>query len=69
MDLYSQFKGSGKEFISQCLGKCQDFSIDIVNVPRIAIDDLPRNECNDFTDKITHHFLELDKSGNIVRIV
>jgi hypothetical protein len=55
-------------FNSQCLGKCGDYSVDIVNVPRTSDDDLKENQCSDYADGITKHFIELDKNGTIVRI-
>ncbi len=69
MSLYSQTRASGREINSQCLGRCQDFSVDIVHVPRTSDDDLVENQCSDFRNKLTNHFIELDKNGEIVRIV
>lgn len=66
-DLYSNYP---KENISsQCLGKCWDYSVDFVNVPRKEIDDRVENQCEDYRTRRTHYFIELDKDGNIVRAV
>lgn len=67
-NLYNQAKQAGIQFNSQCLGSCDDYSIDIVNVPRTSEDNLIENQCSDFNNRITHKFIELDKNGNIVRI-
>jgi hypothetical protein len=66
--LYAEASLSRVVFLNQCLGKCGDYSVDIVNVPRTSDDDLPENQCSDYADGITKHFIELDKNGNIVRI-
>jgi hypothetical protein len=54
---------------SQCLGSCNTHAIDIVHVPRTAEDDLEKNQCEAFRRGQLTHFIELDKEGNIVRIV
>jgi len=56
-------------FSSQCLGTCGDYAIDIVHVPRISEDNLIENQCSDFSDGKVSQFIELDKNGEIVRIV
>jgi hypothetical protein len=67
--LYGNMKASGINFYSQCLGRCIDYSIDIVHVPRISEDDLVENQCSDYRKGLTKHFIELDENENIVRIV
>ncbi|MFH1365727.1 MAG: hypothetical protein ABIH28_04030 [archaeon] len=63
------YAGYPKENISsQCLGTCWDYSVDIVHVPRQSVDDNAENQCLDYRQGLTHHFIELDKDGNIVRI-
>jgi len=68
-NLYSEAKQNGMSFNSQCLGKCIDYSVDIVNNPRTAEDDKVDNQCTDFKNGITKHFVELDKNGEVVRII
>jgi hypothetical protein len=69
VQIYNSKKIVGMEFSSQCLGSVEGYAIDIVHVPRNAEDDLPENQCDDFkTGKVTH-FIELDKNGEVVRIV
>lgn len=53
---------------SQCIGTCWDYSIDLVHVPRQPVDDNEENQCLDYRQEKTHHFIELDKDGNIVRV-
>jgi hypothetical protein len=67
-NLFNESKGK-INFQSQCLGKCDNYSIDIVNNPRTNEDNLIENQCEDYRNKITNHFLELDKNGNLIRIV
>jgi hypothetical protein len=66
--LYSSKKESILEFNSECLGVCNEYSVDIVNVPRNTDDNLVENQCNEYKDGITKNFIELDKDGNIVRV-
>jgi len=67
--LYENAKNEGMEFNSQCLGTCGNYSVDIVNVPRTNDDNLPENQCTDFRDGKTMHFIELDKNSEIVRVI
>ncbi len=68
-ELYDNFKESGTEINSQCLGNCEDYAVDIVNVPRTKQDNLIENQCADYREGKVSHFIELDKNGEIVRIV
>jgi uncharacterized protein (UPF0333 family) len=68
-DLYASASLQNVSFNSQCLGTCGNYSVDIVNVPRIALDDLSENQCGDYLSKKTTHFIELNSRGNIVRII
>lgn len=66
-DLYNQ---QNKSILSsQCLGTCLTYSVDIVHVPRIEEDNLPENQCSDYRNGKTSKFIELDKEGEIQRIV
>ena len=69
VDLYNETKSEGTIFLSQCLGSTGDYAVDIVHVPRSDEDNKPENQCQDFINKKVSHFIELDKDGNIVRIV
>lgn len=70
--LYFEKKLDGMKFSSQCLGVVGGnlkFVVDIVNVPRTAEDDKAENQCEDYRNGKVQHFIELDKDGNIFRIV
>lgn len=41
---------------------------DIVHKPRQTVDDLPENQCQAFIEGRAKHFVELDKSGNIINV-
>lgn len=60
-------------FNSQCLGTINvnnlDYVVDIVHVPRTQEDNLPENQCEDYRTGKVQHFIELDKDGNVVRVV
>jgi hypothetical protein len=64
-----KFNNLTEDINSQCLGSCGDYSVDIVHVPRTDEDNLVENQCQDYRNKVTHSFIELDKNGQIVRIV
>ena len=66
-DLYSQAKQNAIKFDSQCLGACDNYSVDIVHVPRTSADSLKENQCQDFIDGKTNYFIELDGNGSLVR--
>lgn len=67
--LYAEANFKKINFSSQCLGTCGSYSIDVVHVPRISEDDQVENQCRDFLDKKTSHFIEINNRGNVVRIV
>lgn len=67
--LYDNKKAEGIVFNSQCLGECGDYAVDIVHVPRDDIDNLAENQCADYATGKLGHFIELDKGGEIVRII
>ena len=63
------FNNMTEEANSQCLGTCGNYAVDIVHVPRTEEDNLAENQCEDYGSGIVTHFIELDKNGEIVRIV
>ena len=67
--LYEQRKSEEMEFFSQCLGVIENYAVDIVHVPRSSEDNLVENQCEAYRNGEVTHFIELDKDGNIVRIV
>jgi hypothetical protein len=68
-ELYSGAIREEQELNSQCLGTCQGYAVDIVHVPRTGEDNMEENQCSDFREGKVSRFIELDKSGEIVRIV
>jgi hypothetical protein len=66
--LYQQKKNSGMNFSSQCLGKCGNYAVDIVHVPRNEEDNKGENQCVDYQLGIVTKFIELDKNGEVVRV-
>ena len=68
-ELFQQEKNSGINFSSQCLGSVGDYAVDIVHVPRISEDNLAVNQCENYADGKVSYFVELDKEGNVVRVV
>jgi len=71
-ELYAKKRTEGMQFSSQCLGVVGNnvkYAVDIVHVPRTAEDNLVENQCEDYRSGLVEHFIELDKEGNIFRIV
>ncbi len=64
-----KFNNFSEEINSQCIGICGNYAVDIVHIPRTEQDDLIENQCEDYRDRKLNHFIELDKEGEIVRIV
>jgi len=78
--LYQEKKLQSMQFNSQCLGVIEvpnddcdnsdyEYAVDIVHVPRTQEDNLAENQCEAYRNKSVSHFIELDKEGNVVRIV
>lgn len=45
-----------------------DWVADVVHTPREPVDDLPSNQCQAYYEGRAHHFVELDTSGNLIRV-
>jgi len=73
VELYEKKKSEGMIFNSQCLGVIGEggerYAVDIVHVPRSEEDNKIENQCEAYRDGDVKSFIELDKAGNIVRIV
>jgi len=67
-ELYNNFKSNGIEINSQCLGVCNGYAVDIAHVPRTAEDNKAENQCTAYINGEVIKFIELDKSGNVVRV-
>ena len=49
-----------------CLGKiADDWVLDIAHIPREDIDNLPENQCADYSSGKVHHFVEMTPKGEI----
>ena len=68
INLYKKAKADGMKFVSQCLGSCGDYAVDIVHIPKNDIDNLAENQCKDYREGKVSKFVELDQEGNLFRI-
>lgn len=71
-ELYESKKREGWDFSKgPCLAEevIPDWCVDIIHVPREAIDNRTENQCNLYRAGKVHHFVELDLNGNVVRAV
>lgn len=69
--IYQEKKDKGVDFTNgPCLTNdlMTDWVADLVHKPRQVADDLPQNQCQAYLEGRAHHFVELDQSGNLVRI-
>ena len=66
--LYMNARNNMMDFSSQCLGRCMDYAIDIVHVPRSDEDNLAENQCSDFREGRVSKFIELNQNGEVVRV-
>jgi len=69
LNLYNKSKNEGITFFSQCLGDCYNYVVDILHNPRIEEDNLKDNQCLDYLSGKLIHFIEMDGSGKIIRII
>lgn len=44
-----------------------DWAFDIAHNPRQRIDELPENQCQSYRQDTTHHFIEFDPQGQLIR--
>ena len=70
--VYQQAKAKGTDFshgpcIAEQLPDLPDWSVDVAHNPRQSIDDQSANQCQDYRQGKTHHFVELDLDGNMIR--
>lgn len=64
-----KFDNFTEEINSQCLGVCGNYAVDIVHVPRTGEDNLIENQCEEYGSGGVNHFIELNRNGDIVRII
>ena len=57
-------KDNGTDLSSgPCLGLiATDWVCDVAHTPRLAVDNLPANQCVDFANGKAHHFVEVDEA-------
>lgn len=53
---------------STCLGVCGNYAVDVLNTQRNADDTKKENQCLSYLDGQVKSLIELDGSGNVVRI-
>ena len=47
--------------------KLPDWSVDVAHDPREDVDNQSSNQCQAYRQGKTHHFVELDPNGNLIR--
>jgi hypothetical protein len=68
--VYAEQKAAGVDFTDgPCLADeiIDDWAADVAHDPRQDIDNQPENQCRSYRDGDTHHFVELDPDGNLIR--
>lgn len=53
--------------IAEQLEKLPDWSVDVAHDPREGVDNVTSNQCQAYRQGKTHHFVELDPNGNLIR--
>src|SRR5258708_36208408 len=69
--LYIEKKQLGVDFSKgPCLTEQlePDWVLDMVHNPRQLVDDQPVNQCQTYLQGKTHHFVEMDPEGNVIRL-
>lgn len=69
-NIYNERKAAGMDFSSgPCLSNALmlGWVLDIAHSPRLALDDLPENQCPAYREGRAKHFVELDLDGNLIR--
>jgi len=69
---YATAQTKGTDFangpcIAEQLPNLPDWSVDVAHDPRQAVDNQPANQCQDYRQGKTHHFVELDPNGKLIR--
>ena len=68
--IYAEQKAAGVDFANgPCIAEevIDDWAVDIAHDPRQDVDNQPENQCRSYRDGDTHHFVELDPDGNLIR--
>jgi hypothetical protein len=69
---YATAQANGTDFtngpcIAERLTDLPDWSVDVAHDPREDVDNQPANQCQAYRQGKTHHFVELDPSGKLIR--
>lgn len=69
---YATAQANGTDFtngpcIAEQLEKLPDWSVDVAHNPRQPVDNQSANQCQAYRQGKTHHFVELDPEGNLIR--
>ncbi|HEX7104056.1 MAG TPA: hypothetical protein VF201_15535 [Nitrolancea sp.] len=69
---YATAQAKGTDFsngpcISEQLADLPDWSVDVAHDPRESVDNQPANQCQAYRQGTTHHFVELDPNGKLIR--
>ncbi|MCX6808832.1 MAG: hypothetical protein NTW50_04165 [Candidatus Berkelbacteria bacterium] len=67
---FDNSKKAGQDFSAgPCLGVFQtDWVLDVVHNPRDKSDDEAKNQCAAYNSGQAHHFIEMDLTGQVVRV-
>ena len=69
-EFYNAFKIQGEDLTDgPCLTEnlTTGWVADLVHNPRLAVDDVPANQCQSYLNGTAKHFVEIDLNGNVVR--
>jgi hypothetical protein len=69
---YQAAQAKGTDFsngpcIAEQLPDLHDWSVDVAHDPREDVDNQAANQCQAYRQGKTHHFVELDPDGNLIR--
>ncbi|MCJ7740504.1 hypothetical protein MUP32_04285 [Candidatus Microgenomates bacterium] len=70
--LFSQLKTKGTSLENgPCIAEeiIPDWCVDVAHDPRQEVDNQPENQCQSYRQGKTHHFVELDTEGNLIRAI
>lgn len=69
LNTFTKTKESGADLAKgPCLGTiAPDWVLDIAHNPRQVEDDKKENQCQDYLEGKTHHFIEMDAGGQLIQ--
>jgi len=69
--IFQELKDRGVDFSSgPCIAEnlMPDWVADVAHNPRQPVDNLPQNQCQNFRNGKANHFIELNPSGDVIKI-